>query len=274
MSEENQSAEVSLIDLVNVFLRYKWVFLVLPLVAAILAASFVFFVLQPAWEGSATLEIGRVGGAAVEPVVNVVTRINLPSFAKGVLNAGLLKPEEINVAQAFIGTLQASQIKGAELIEVKLRAPSPEMAAKLLKASLLNLQKMQNEIMAVTIEKNKKQLRILLEDIQKGINDDDLLRKKLLASHNWNAFDATLTATLLKDKSIDLRELIQKKLTLEEQLSASRTYPAKVVDEIYVSKEPVFPKKSLIIGLAVLLGLFGAMFVAFAHNAFTSKFLQ
>jgi LPS O-antigen subunit length determinant protein (WzzB/FepE family) len=128
-------------------------------------------------------------------------------------------------------------------------------------------------MMAVTIERNKKQLQILTEDIQKASVETELLRKKLLASHNWNAFDATLSATLLKDKSTELRDMIQRKLALEEQISPSRSYTTRVVDEIYISEKPVSPNKPLIIGLAVLMGLLGALVFAFVHNAITKKAL-
>lgn len=271
MNEENRNDEVSLFEIFNVLRAYKWLLFGLPIAGAISAALFASLVLQPKWEGSATLEVGRVGGTVAEPVVNVVTRMMLPSFSRGVLNTGVFKPEEMEEAQASCSTLKAVQIKGADLIEVKLRAPSAEMAQKLIQGSILNLQKMQSEVMAVTIEKNKKQLQLLSDDVKQGSAELDLLKKKLLAAHDWNTFDATLAATMLKDKTLDLRKMVQDKLALEELLSSSRTYPAKVVDEIYVSKDPVSPNKLLIIGLAVLLGLFAAVVIAFAHHAFTKS---
>jgi uncharacterized protein involved in exopolysaccharide biosynthesis len=61
--------------------------------------------------------------------------------------------------------------------------------------------------------------------------------------------------------------MIQRKLMLEEQLSPLHTYTTKVVEEIFISDGPVSPKKPLLIGLAVLLGLLGAVFIAFVHNS-------
>lgn len=271
MNEETRSDEVSVLDIFNVMRRYKWLILALPVVAAVFAALLVSYVLRPTWEASATLEVGRVGGSVVEPAIHVMSRMKLPSSYKGVVNSGLFSPEEVDTAQGFYGTLKIAQVKGVDLIEVKVRAPSPEMAKNLIQGGVVNLQRMQKDIMAVTIEKNKKQLQILIEDIKIASADTELLKKKLLASHNWNAFDATLTATLLKDKTADLRAMIQAKLVLEEQLSPARTFPTKIIDEIYVSEGPVSPNKRLIIGLAMLAGLFGAMFIAFVHNAITSS---
>jgi hypothetical protein len=105
------------------------------------------------------------------------------------------------------------------------------------------------------------------EDIRNVGAEAELLKKKLLASHNWNAFDATLSATLLKDKSMQLRSMIQEKLLLEEQLTPSRSYTTRMIDDIYVSEEPVSPNKPLIVALAILAGLLAGVLVAFAHHA-------
>ncbi len=276
MNQENLSNEVNLLELFNVLRRYKKLLLGLPLMGAVLAALLVSFVLRPTWEASVVLEVGRVGQPAntapilAEPVGNVVTRMMLPSFARGAINYAGIKSEELKTMQGFYGTLKVSQVKGTELIEVKLRGLSAEMAKNLIQGVISNLQKVHSEMMAATIERNKKQLQMLTEDISKTDAETKLLRQQLLASHNWNNFDATLTASILQNKNNDLRGLIQAKLVLEEQLTPSHTYTTRVVDEIYVSDEPVSPKKGLIIGLAVLLGLFGAVVIAFAHNAFTS----
>lgn len=280
MSEENRSDEISLFDLFNVLGRYKSLLIGLPILGAVSAALLVSLVLHPTWEASAVLEVGKVGQGQgqgqrlVEPVTNVVTRMMLPSFAKVAINSAGIKPAEIAAMTDFYDTLKATQVKGSELIAIKMRGPSAEMAKNLLEGAIVSLQKTQTEMMAVTIERNKKQLHILTEDIQKANEETELLRRKLLASHNWNAFDATLSATLLKDKTVDLRAMIQTKLVLEEQLSPAHTYPAKFIDEIYISEDPVSPKKSLIIGLAILLGLFGAVVFAFIHNAITAKSSQ
>lgn len=263
--------EMGLRDILNIFRRYKWLLLGLPIIGAILAALLVAVVLRPTWEASGVLEVGTVGPTIVEPVANVVTRIMLPSFPHATLNVMGIKPEEMKEVRGFLNTLKVAQIKGTELIEINLRGASQEMAKKLMQGVILSLQKTHSKMMAVTIERNKKQLQILSEDILKLEADNSFLKKKLLASHNWNAFDATLAATLLKDKSVELRNMVQAKLALEEQLSPSRTYTTRMIDEINITDGPVSPKTGLIIGLAILLGLFCAIIFAFIHNALTVR---
>lgn len=271
MSEDNRNDEVSLLELFNVLARYQKLVFGLPILGAVSAAIFASYILHPTWEATAVLEVGKVNQTVVEPVSNVVTRLMLPSFTKGAINNSGIKTNELNAMKGFYKTLKVNQVKGSELVEIKLRGPSAEKANDIIQSVIANLQKMHTEMMAVSVENNKKQLQILAEDIKKVSIETDLLRNKLLATHNWNAFDATLSATILKDKSAELREMTQRKLALEEQLTPSRTYTTRVVDAVYISEDPVSPNKPLIIGLAVLLGLFGAIVFAFAHNAIASK---
>lgn len=284
MNEDTRGDTVSVLELFNVMRRYKWLILSLPVVAAVFAALLVSNILRPTWEASAILEVGRIGQTGqtgqtaqipIEPVTNVVSRMLHPSFATGALSYANVKPDELKGVKAvYLGTLKVTPVKGAELIGVKLRAHSAELAGDLIQGSIANLQKVHSEMMSITIDRYNKQIQILTKDIQDTSSEIELLRKKLLTSHNWNAFDATLSASILQNKSAELRDMIQRKLLLEEQVSPSRTYTTRVVGDVYVSEGPVSPNKPLIIGLAMLLGLLGAVVIAFVHNAITTSISQ
>jgi capsular polysaccharide biosynthesis protein len=287
MNEKISSDEVSIKDLFNVLRRYVALLLCLPLICAVLAAILSFIALRPMWEASAVIEVGQVaqlgssGGqlgqpgqitqVPVEPIANVITRLMLPTLVNGASLHFGVKPEEANALKGYYSTLKVDQISGADLIKIKIRGPSAEISKKLIQSCIEYLQNTHSRMMAVSIDRNLKQLNILKDDIHNLTIENMALRTKLLSSHNWNAFDATLSATLLNDKSVELRNMIQKKLMLEELQSPSRSYTTRVIDEIFVSEDPVSPNKQLIIGLAILLGLFGAVVVAFIHNALFAK---
>lgn len=281
MNEENRSDQVSMLELFGVIRRYKRLILTLPIIAAALAILLIYIILRPTWEASVILEVGRIGQAAqavqtaqipVEPVTNVVSRMQHPSFAAGAMNFVNVMPDQLKrVKETYLSTLKVSQVKNADLIGVKLRAHSAELARGLMQGSIANLQKVHNEMMSITIDRYNKQIQILTKDIQDTNSEIELLRKKLLTSHNWNAFDATLSAEVMQSKSAELRDMIQRKLFLEEQVSPSRTFTTRIVGEIYVSEEPVSPNKPLIVGLAVFLALLGAIFFAFIHNSITTS---
>ncbi len=281
MNDVKRSDEVSMVELFNALRRYKWLILTLPIVAAVFAVLLVFYVLRPTWEASVILEIGHVwqagqtaqtGQMPIEPVTNVVSRMLHPSFATGALSYANVKPDELKAVQRlYIGTLKVTPVKGADLVEVKLRAHSAEQVRNLMQGSIVNLQKVHSEMMSTTVDRYNKEIQMLTKDIHETGAEIELLRKKLLASHNWNAFDATLSATVLQNKSAELRDMIQRKLVLDEQLSPSRTFTTRAVGDVFVSEEPVSPNKPLIIGLAMLLGLLAAGLIALIQNAITAS---
>ncbi|MHB1116101.1 Wzz/FepE/Etk N-terminal domain-containing protein [Sideroxydans sp.] len=280
MSENNRDGETSLADIYKILVRYKKLIVGLPVLGAVVASLFSFAILHPTWEASAVLEVGKIGQAAqtppllVEPPSTVVTRILSPSFVRGVIKRAGAKADELYALKEFYKTIKATQIKGSELIEIKLRGPSAEKAEDIILSVIGSLQQTHAEMMTSSVEKNKKELQQLVENIASASLEVELLKKKLLAAHNWNTFDATLAATLLNNKTVDLRNLVQRKLNLEEQLAPSRTYTTRVIGEVYISEGAVSPNKILIISIAVLLGLFGAIVFALVHNAIVSTTKQ
>lgn len=276
MNEEKSSGEVSLLELFMVALRYKWWILASTLVSAILAALFVSYVLHPAWEGGAILEVGQTIKASrrepIEPSANVVARIMQSSFAEGVLKDSGFNPKDLKAdPNRFVGSLKATKIKDTELIEVTVRAPSQAMALDQLRASIVYLQKVHLKMMEDTVNLQRKTLEQVTRDIQNNKAEEEVLKKRLLAARDWNAFDATMVGVVLKDKAAALSAMIDRKLLLEEQMGPQNTFTTRVVGDIAVSDGPVSPNKRLIIGLAILLGLLAGMFVAFIHNAITSQ---
>lgn len=277
MNKEIRKDELGLLEILDVLRRHKSLLLVLPALCAILAALVASYVISPLWEVSAVLEVGRVGQQVpsavipIEPVANVMSRIANPSLANEVINNSIVKSDEKAVMHKYYNTLKVTQIKGTELIEVRLKAPSAEMAEGMMLGLVASLQKVHNEMMRVSIEKYHKQLQILSEDIQQTEIDTKYLKRKLLATHNWSNFDATLMATTLQSKINDLRVLIQNKLLIQEMISPSKTYTTRVIGEVNVSEGPVSPNKTLIVEWAIVIGLLCAVVVAFARNAIATK---
>lgn len=269
MSEEKQSNEVNLLELFNVLRKYMWLILVSPFVVAVLAYLWVVVVLSPVWEASAVLEMGRIwqptGAAAGMAIYSPVSIEGAATALLRINNSKFSSPRaQINV----------TQVKNADLLDVKVRAESTEIAREQLQEFIANLQKAHSLLLISTTDRYLKQLELLKEGIQSRSAEIELLKNKLLANHNWNTYDANLSSNVLQAKSSELRDMMQRKLELEEQLSPLRTYNTRVLGEVSVSTGPVSPRKTLIVLVAMLLGLVGAVLAAFAHNAITSKSWQ
>lgn len=255
---------------INTLKRYKLLLWSLPLLSLAAGVVLAYFVISPKWDVTAILEVGQVANKPVELSANVVARMTHPSFTVNALKSFSGSPAEIDLARSEYNTLKVSQVKGAELLEVRLRSRSPDRANHLMQNAIASLQNIHSEMLEVTLERNIKQIQLLEKEIQNSTSELGLLRKKLTENHSWSNFDATLSATVLQNKTTDLREMIQKKMVLEEQISPTRTYTTRVIGDVSVSEEPVSPNKLLIIILALILGAGAAVAIAFAHNALTN----
>jgi capsular polysaccharide biosynthesis protein len=269
MTQSGKEVEISLADMWVTVKRHKWIVLIAPVVCGIAAYILVSFVMAPKWQASAILQIGRVGGEKpVEPVANVIARMQHPSFAAGVTNRGDFKPGDLPTAKAiYRGSFKVNKIKDAELIEFSVQGYSPTMARNLASHTVSYLQKTHDEMMSASVTRINAQIQTTDEEIQKLKLAMDLLRKQLQGKHDWNSYNATLAATVLEDEAKELRGLTQRKLLLTEQLGPSSTFSTQIIGEVSVSENPVSPKKLSIVGMALLLGLFGGIFLAFARNA-------
>jgi LPS O-antigen subunit length determinant protein (WzzB/FepE family) len=71
-----------------------------------------------------------------------------------------------------------------------------------------------------------------------------------------------LLANILNSKDVEIRDLQQRKLVLEELLSPERTYPTSLIDRPDLPEGPVFPKRTMIVGLAIAAGLLASIALA------------
>ena len=272
MAQIEQDDEICFADIWTTLKYYRQLILLAPLIGAIIAYIFVMFMVAPTWEASAIVQVGQVGQVGqvaklVEPIQNVTFRMMQPSFQAGMFRQSNLNINELAGAKDIYGrTLKVSKVKDAELIEFKVRGYSADMAKSLTDTSISYLQKIHSEFFNTMEARLKAQIQMGDEESKLLKAEIAFLNKQLQGNHDWNSYNATLAATVLHDKSRQLRELSQVKLILAEQLSPSITFVTRVVGDVSVSEEPVSPKKGLIIGLAVLIGLVGGIFVAFAHN--------
>ena len=273
MAQTDQDDEINLADIWATIKRYKQLTLVAPVLCGIAAYILVTFFIAPTWEASAILQVGQVGQVGqvakqVESIPNVVSRMMQPSFAVKTLEQSNLKAGEFAAAEAiYKSTLKVTKVKDTDLIEFKLRGYSAEMAQSLVENTVSYLQKLQDEMMVAGITRIKSQIQAVNEDLLTVKLDLDFLKRQLQGNRDWNSYNATLAASVLQDKTNQLRTLTEMKRLLLEQLSPTVTFPTKIVGDLTVSEDPVSPKKSLIIGVAILLGLFGGIFIAFLHNA-------
>ena len=215
MAQTDQDDEINLADIWATIKRYKQLTLVAPVLCGIAAYILVTFFIAPTWEASAILQVGQVGQVGqvakqVESIPNVVSRMMQPSFAVKMLEQSNLKAGELAAAEAiYKSTLKVTKVKDTDLIEFKLRGYSAEMAQSLVENTVSYLQKLQNEMMVAGITRIKSQIQAVNEDLLTVKLDLDFLKRQLQGNRDWNSYNATLAASVLQDKTNQLRTLTE-----------------------------------------------------------------
>lgn len=278
MSEESGGSDgISVFELFDIVVAYKWLISGLTALGGISAFAFVSIVLHPVWEASSIIEVGRIPGQSelIEPAPNVVSRMMHPSFYAKSLALAPLKPEEVDRASRELRSLVATQVKNTELVDVKIRARSPEKAQMLLEASVANLKKVHEEkvaqLFAIIKQEGDKEIALIDKQLQQALGEEAVLKKKLFTGNAWNTFDVTLASTLLYNKTLEINKLSTAKVSLELKQNPARVIPTKMVGEIYVSDGPVSPRVPLFVGAGLLAGLLGALFIVYVHNLFRKR---
>lgn len=266
---------MSLIDLFRIMRRYRWLLLAAPLLMVmigLIAAT----LMRPVWEASALIEIGKLGkigavGELIETPGSTVGRLMNPGFGHGIFRRLGITPNPIPPElKLFQDSVKARAIPNTELIELKLKAYSPEEAKNQILAVVNQLRATQDETFNSHISYTKRLIAVIADRIEASRNAMNALAQKI-ARPKPGTNEVVLYAMLYQGTSKEINKLEQKKLQLEETLSPQKTYLTRLAGELYITDKPVAPKKRAIISLAALLGLLSAIFFAVLHNSSRNK---
>ena len=270
--------DISLRDLWRVLIdQKKWLFGI-PIVCMFLAAVGVM-IAKPKWEATAVIQIGQVGQSGVgqgsqliEPSVRAIERMKMKSFENDVLIALKIPIEDENsLAGLFRSSLSLRALGTTDLIQVKVRANSPDQAASWAQAVVDRLKNVHERLAQPTIDRLRKQQAELKKQMQM-IEEERANLLKIVSKSNETSGDSRFSANLLLSnlllqKNAELRDFEMRRLAADEQLTSVRTYPTSLIDLIYVPEKPASPKKLLVIVLAAVAGLiFGVIVALIRHH--------
>lgn len=268
---------IGLIELIWIVWRRK-----LPILGAMLAGGLLGFAamsaLAPTWRATALVQIGQVGQTTpaamnpaaqelVESPARAAERINDPVFVRLLLSKLGLQAHEGEGA-LVIGSLKASTPKGADLLELRVSGSSRDQARATAVAAVALLAEAHDRIAEPTVMRLRGQLKAVIDEADAAVRE----RSRLL--EHFGARDAVgpgnrfaenvLLGDLLAKKDKEIRELRERRLQLEEQLSASRTFRTTLLSDVYVPDRQSFPKRSLFVAAGAVLGLLAGLLWAIA----------
>ena len=272
MSEEDvfEEDEISLFDIFEK-LRAGWRWVVGGVLVGVLGAAAMIAITQPQYEASAILQTGKVDGAVIEDSSTVAERLKAPGFLLEIAREADDQAwvEAINAGNgAQVLTVQIPKTSPS-MVELKVRARSPEAAKKIADEATAKLIKRQEELSTQIIEKIRFDTNVAKEKLNKAEQDLSLLSKTISATsvNNERFSQISLLTSLKLQKESDTFALRQTVFKLENSLLPPSTQPARVLEAIFVSGKVVSPKKGLLLALGLVGGLLLGMVLVFVSGA-------
>lgn len=237
--------------------------------------------MRPLWQAQITVQNGQLywvtptGPTAVniEPPARTVDRIKVATFQDAVLeqlnlplNEGV-NPETDLIRRSF----EVRLLRNSDLIELAVRGYSPPDASRVLQQYVRNLAKEHASLAKPTLDRlsqDMRQVEMDLSDakarqVELGKREQERSKTNIVGKFSENV----LLDNMINSNAADIRLLQQRRNTLQEQLNPERTFNTRVIGETVVSRDPVFPKRSLFSVSGGLIGLLiGLTYIAWRGN--------
>lgn len=281
-AQRNDQDEFIDLSEIVALLLHNWHILLTCIVIALVAAAGLFTWLPARWQALTTIEIGQVplgtpiGGsrdtALIEPPPQAAERVKQRDLTNMVLASRGIpidQPEERRAALVR-RTLKATVVKNTNFLQLGVAGYSPDEAKANLSAAAQVLIETHNKLMLPTVERMKAQL----QDNEKQLAEAQTERARLQEllndaekSHTKIDFAPNIVAVnQLANKDAQIRQIIAQRAELEDTMAPSRTYPTQIIDTVYVEPRPYFPKLSIFMAVAALLGLVIGACIAFYRD--------
>ena len=277
--EDFEEDEISLFELLEK-LRAGWRYVLSGALVGVFIAVTAIVVLPNRYEAVAIVQVGQVGqlgqvvqvgqvgqyvGVPVEPATQAIERMKSAAFQKSVSES----------MEGGSGVISAQLIKStaaqgpSALIELKAISRSPEAATKTVEVSVQELAKRHAEISKPSVgrliaeadlaQEKLKQAEVELEGLNKlsasaGIKDDRFTQLSLITS-------------LRLQKEAEIFSQRQMVINLKAAMNPPTTESAKAIEAVFVSDQPMSPKKGLLLVLGLVGGLLAGIMWVFVSGA-------
>lgn len=269
------------IDLAQIikFVQRNWGTLVIGVLLAMACGAGLFVTLPSRWQAVTTVEVGQVplgtpvsgsrGAALIEPPAQAVERLKQREFVNTALASLGVPTGQPGDARAslFRHTLKGTVIKNTTFIQIAVAGYSPDEARDGLAAAARVLMETHNRLMVPIVGRMMAQL----DDNTKKMAEAQSERARLKAllddaekAHAKIDFAPNIVAiNQLANMDGQIRQIIAERAELQDTMAASRTYPTRIIDAVYVDPRPVFPKLPLFLAVGAIVGLCAGAGVAF-----------
>lgn len=274
-------------------LRVGWRHVVGGAAIGLLVAGVAILRAQPQYEAVAIVQVAQIGqigqqngplslapSLPVEPPANAVERIKTAAFQSSVA-------EHLG-NQSWIDALRASPSSGAKylsaqvlkttvdpralassLIELKATGDSAENAKKSAEEAVSELARRHSEIAKPLISRMQVDLAIARAKLASAEKETESLNRFVanVGIKDDRFTQLSLLTSLRVQKESEFFNQRQIISMLEAALNPPATQSSEAIEPVFVSDKPVSPKKSLLLALGLIGGLFAGVVSMFASDA-------
>ena len=262
--------EVSLFDLWGM-LRGGWRLVFGSVVLGVLGAVAAIAFIAPQFEAVALLQTGTVSGSMIEEPTTALERLRSPSFLREIAVEVGDSAWVDQIDAGVQGRTLVAKIQKAtpSMIEVRVVTGSPDSSKKIAELSTARLIRRQTELASRVVAKVEFDISVLKEKLGKSESDLTALSKAIDPTNVKNdTFSQLSLLTLLRmQRESDSFALRQSIYALENSLLSPLTQPARVLEDIFVSNKPVFPKKGVLLAMGLVAGLLVGVMLVFVSGA-------
>jgi hypothetical protein len=252
--------------------KHLFLVLLLPLVA-MAVGYFTALQLPPVYVAQGSIRVGRVDGAEALSLLGAVTRVNSPSFRKRVVQSMNLPGAEVGrSAQLIFGSLTAKQ-ETQETVAISARAATSQQAREAVAIAVGLLNQDQRKTWEPLEADIKEQLAASDTAIANLLEVKDSLAAQMKDDSKAAPADPASAAMrrvwlsdLVSRNEQGLSAARNERHGLAARLGAWKTYPASLVDEVFVTPGFVFARPAAVAivsgAIVFLLVLLGVLFRA------------
>ena len=262
--------EVSLFDLWGM-LRGGWRLVFGSVVLGVLGAVAAIAFIAPQFEAVALLQTGTVSGSMIEEPTTALERLRSPSFLREIAVEVGDSAWVDQIDAGVQGRTLVAKIQKAtpSMIEVRVVTGSPDSSKKIAELSTARLIRRQTELASRVVAKVEFDISVLKEKLGKSESDLTALSKAIDPTNvkNDTFSQLSLLTSLRMQRESDSFALRQSIYVLENSLLPPLTQPARVLEDIFVSNKPVFPKKGVLLAMGLVAGLLVGVMLVFVSGA-------
>lgn len=262
--------EVSLFDLWGM-LRGGWRLVFGSVVLGVLGAVAAIAFIAPQFEAVALLQTGTVSGSMIEEPTTALERLRSPSFLREIAVEVGDSAWVDQIDAGVQGRTLVAKIQKAtpSMIEVRVVTGSPDSSKKIAELSTARLIRRQTELVSRVVAKVEFDISVLKEKLGKSESDLTALSKAIDPTNvkNDTFSQLSLLTSLRMQRESDSFALRQSIYALENSLLPPLTQPARVLEDIFVSNKPVFPKKGVLLAMGLVAGLLVGVMLVFVSGA-------